>query len=60
MGVVAIGSLIFDVRGCDRDAARFGLWRFIEIIDAFNLSLEPVRRDTCRMAAVVVSLPWST
>ena len=58
--VVAVGRLVLDVRGVDRDAALALLGRVVDRREVAHLVLPlPVSASTFVIAAVSVVLPWS-
>jgi hypothetical protein len=60
VGVVAVGRLVFDVRGVDGDAARLFFRRRVDLVVGLGLAAELGFDSTVVIAAVSVVLPWST
>jgi hypothetical protein len=59
VGVVAVGRLVFHVRGVDRDAACLLFRRRVDLVVLLGLATE-LGASTVVIAAVSVVLPWST
>jgi hypothetical protein len=59
VGVVAVGGLVFDVRGRNRDAAGLFLGRLVDLVVSGERGTARLA-STFVIAAVSDVLPWST